>query len=294
MTRLSLYYTSSIMVILLLLVTCTTNPFSEEDPIEKNVRTVSGNVQLSDQVLPDSIYVWLEDFDIGTFTDNNGNFKLNLPSPQEQPGGGVSGMFDLYFYVVNYEIQSVQVALKEGEFLFGEAGIDNSGRLNKSIVLIKLLDVNTTISPTSVTADFRDSLFVTITLSSTLNRTTQISAIMNQDKIISGIFIRHLTLRNRFLDQYIMTGSRIQSEFIGSIPKRSVSVYRYHLCELPKGTYEIIPFVWVIQDDIPVELINNFTSYPVLMSPEYLNLPYKLVKPKIKIEYCDHSIGDPP
>ncbi len=274
-------------------ISCTGNPFSDDNKIEQTTSTIKGNVSLSDLVAPDSIYVWLESFNISTFTNSNGEFTLTLPSPQAQPGGGVTGVFNLYCYVVNYKIHSVDVVIQDGIFMFGEGGVGTNGRLREYINLSKLLNVTTSITPNFITTDFSDSIQITLTLNSIGNE-VEISAFKNQDNVISGVFLRHTTQKKRLLDRYILTSSHIQSENISPIPRSYISVFKYKKCELPKGIYEVIPFVWVKQKNIPPELIENFTSYPVMLSQDYLNLPFKRTNGTVEIEYCDHVIEDPP
>jgi len=287
-----IFYIFSVLIIVQFM-SCTTNPFSDDNEIEQNLSTIKGNVKLSDSIVPDSIYIWLENFNIGTFTNSNGEFALTLPSPQAQPGGGVTGVFNLYCYVVNYKIHSIDVAVQNGTFMFGEAGVGPNGWLRTNIILSKLLNVSTSITPNFITSDFRDSIKITLTVNS-IENSVEILAFKNQDNVISGAFILHTTLKNRQLDRYILTNSHLQSEFISTIPRSYISVHKYNICELPKGIYEVIPFIWVKQKNIPPELIENFTPYPVYMSEDYLKLPFKRNNGTVEIEYCDHVIEDPP
>jgi len=282
-----------ILSLILFLVYCTTNPFSKDEDTKSNTQIVSGKIILSDGSYPDSIYVWLEEFDIGVFTNGSGEFRLSLPPQQEQPGGGVTGVFNLYFFVVNYELEFVEVSVNNGLFIYNNGAIDKNGSLKDVITLQKLLNVKTEVSPQHIPADFRSYIFVTITLES-IENPAKISAIISDNNVISGVFIRNISKKNEFLNQYFMTNSRIQTVYVPTIASSSVSYYRYETCEYPKGEYEVIPFIWVEQNNIPVDLIDNFTSYPVSMSPDFLKLPFKRKNAIINVEYCEHRIGDDP
>jgi len=293
MKKIIRYYFYLILISLGIIFSCTTNPFSKDEDNIQNTQMVHGNVILNDNSTPDSIYVWLESFDIGTFTDSNGNFKLMLPAIQEQSGGGVTGIFKLYFYVVNYRIQYVETTIRNGVFVFGESGLGDDGRLKENVKLVKLLEITASVSPATIPADFKDSLYVTVTLKP-YESTVSVSAYTNNNNIINGVFIRNQYKKNKLFGSYMMSGSQIMTHSISSIALVSTSSYKYNVCEFPKGDYELIPFILVNQNDIPVELINNFTPYPLFMEPRYLDLPIKRKNAFAHIEHCDHGIEDPP
>jgi hypothetical protein len=282
-----------VFIIICIFASCTSNPFSKDEKVKNNTQIISGQIKLSDQILPDSIYVWLEEFDIGVFTNTNGEFRLSLPPAQEQPGGGVTGVFNLYFYVVNYELNFIEVTVNDGLFLYDYGEIDKYGSLKDVIILQKLLNVKTEVNPQHIPADFRGYIYVSLTMNS-IDNPTKISAIMDDNNIISGIFIRNLSKKDEFVKQYFMTSSHITIAYVPTVPSSSTSYYRYIPCEFPKGEYEIIPFIWVEQNNIPAQLMDDFTPNPGSMSLDYLKLPFKRTNAIVKIEYCDHTIGDDP
>lgn len=282
-----------LILIIALFISCTTNPFSKDEKAANNTLLVKGKLLLSDSIVPDSIYVWLEEFDLGTFTDTNGEFKLSLPPAQEQPGGGVTGVYNLYFYVANYEIQFVEVTVNEGMFLYDYGPIDKDGSLRSTILLQKLLNIKTEVSPHHIPADFHGYIYVSLTMNS-IKTPTKISAIIDPNDIVSGVFIRNLTKKSEFTSQYFMTSAHIETRYVPTVPSISTSYYRYNTCEFPKGEYEIIPFIWVEQNNVPSEMIDDFTSDPGSMSLEYLNIPFKRENAIMKVEHCEHRIGDSP
>lgn len=277
----------------ILVYSCTSNPLSDKDEIQDSKRTITGIVELDDQLNFENIYVWLESFDIGTFTNEHGSFALSLPSPQSQPGGGVTGVYKLYFYVVNYSIKNVDVAINKGEFLFGEASIDNNGKIDSKIKLDKLLNVSTSVSPNYFKADFIDSIYITIRLTA-VDPPVNISTFIDKDGLVTGYYVRHHEIKYDLTDSYLLTNAHVGSIEIGATTVISTSSYLYHRCELPKGIYEIIPFIWVDQPGVPVELINNFAPYPVKLNKEYFDFPFRRNNAQIEVEYCDHTIEDPP
>ena len=71
---------------------CTHNPFFEDKIGETDGSSLTGSVTLSDGETPDRIYVWLDGVNAGTYSDIGGQFKLIIPTPPVQPGGGISGL----------------------------------------------------------------------------------------------------------------------------------------------------------------------------------------------------------
>ena len=125
--RKALQYTELIIIgsVLLTLSGCTWNPFGEEE-ISSGYREISGNVQLNDGSNPDGIYVWLEGFNAGTYTDGTGQFSLTLP---QSGSSGLSGVYKLYCYVANYELDYAQVVIQDGEFAYSRGDINKEGKL---------------------------------------------------------------------------------------------------------------------------------------------------------------------
>ena len=66
---------------------CTGSPFSDNE-IPQETRRITGKVEISDNThSPEGVYVWLGGFDIGTFTDQDGEFEITLPSTAQNSGG---------------------------------------------------------------------------------------------------------------------------------------------------------------------------------------------------------------
>ena len=64
------------------------------------------------------IYVWLEGTELITQTDENGDFKMPLPTSSEQGTGSiVTGTYKLYFYLANYRLEYVTIELLNVAFI---------------------------------------------------------------------------------------------------------------------------------------------------------------------------------
>jgi hypothetical protein len=133
---------TGLLFFLLVWMSCTDNPFVDSVMLEPT--RISGQVQLADGITPDSIFVWLEEFNFGTYTDSVGNFALTLPPPEVQGDGlGFSGTYQLYYYLSNYSTTMIPLEFSAGDLEPDQPQLDTKGRLFKIPVLEKILDVRT-------------------------------------------------------------------------------------------------------------------------------------------------------
>lgn len=124
---------------------CTQNPFSTHAKIE--TRNVTGKVALSDDIDPSLVYVWLEEIQVGDYTDEAGEFSIPMPPADVQDlGDGLSGDAHLYFYLSNYKIVKKIIRFVDGEIEKDQPLITQKGHLRETVILPKLLSVNTSIS----------------------------------------------------------------------------------------------------------------------------------------------------
>ena len=145
----------------LFIVVCTSNLiFKDEDPSSQ--RIVEGKVRLSDIASQGAIFVWLESLKISTYTDEEGAFSLQLPPLQCQPVGGLSGEYNIYYYVGNYALASSSLVLQDGSILYEAGDVDSEGNIDETIVLRKLLDIKTEINLSAIKET--DSLRLVITV----------------------------------------------------------------------------------------------------------------------------------
>ncbi len=257
---------------ILLLAGCTSNPFSKSDEIAKSPRTVSGTVKLSDDSSPAGVFVWLENFDLSTTTNEQGHFDLNLPAPESQPGGGVTGIFNLYFYVVNYAFQTAKVAVRNGEFIYSQGDIGSDGNLLSTVELAKLVNIETRVSPEIFAANFSGSFRVEFRVSA-LSTPVVVKGYMDKNRSLTGIILRKPGHGKGIVKIYNPFGSVLDSETIYGAVKTYSTDYQFAPCSLPEGFYEIIPFLWVEQTGLPSELLSNFPTSSRIDSEDYLLLP---------------------
>ena len=75
-----------LVITVLTLCTCTKNPFHNNGSVSDHY-SIKGSVELDDGENPESLYVWLEIINIGTWTDTTGQFSLSLPPTGSSEGG---------------------------------------------------------------------------------------------------------------------------------------------------------------------------------------------------------------
>ncbi|HID39175.1 MAG TPA: hypothetical protein EYP36_06645 [Calditrichaeota bacterium] len=260
-------------LILFLFPRCTENPFFNENIDITNQLTVEGRVILNDDFVPVNIYVWLERFNLSTYTDSSGYFKLELPDPHLQPGGGMNGVYSIYYYVANYRVKTSSMLLLKGQIEYGSGDVDNRGRINQTVILQKLIDIKTEITPSEIAFDNKDPLDIMITLDNKID-SVRVATYKRLNGQTSCIIIkpRGAGIDSAFILQGI--GTYLQDEWISN---KTVWLMRYLFSVgfFPPGEYEFIPYIIIYQDNLPQELLDSIDEELLFLSYRYLNLPIK-------------------
>ena len=92
-------------------------------------------------------------------TDSAGNFLLKLSSIYNQTSLG-SGELKLYFFALNYDLDSASVYLVEGLFSDNQTDFDREGNLTKDILLRKKIDGEIIFNNELLSEDTLDLKFV--------------------------------------------------------------------------------------------------------------------------------------
>lgn len=118
------------------------NPFGD-DRIKGDNQTIHGKVTALGASSAANIYVWLDVIDVGTFTDENGEFTITLPPKTTlNATGSVTGDFDLYFYTINYALVKKKVVIRDGSFFYNNGDVDDKGRV-ENVSLVKAFEAET-------------------------------------------------------------------------------------------------------------------------------------------------------
>ncbi len=258
---------------------CTSSPLGENQ-ISLGKRQLKGSVLLSDGVPPSDIYVWLDGFNIGTRTDEKGHFDLVLPAPASQAGGGISGAFHIYYYLANYSLDSTLVGISKGEFIFGQNGVSSKGELVSPIRLPRKLKITTTAIPTFISVE--ELIMGTPRL---VAISVELEAGNDPVTVIfpkqSGDILGPMIFRNTETNEAIFLGSTIT----GIPSPDTLTLQKSNLIRLvavpmspnlmPFGQYELIPFLYVKDDNVPDELIRSLGDGVFFLTANFLNLPMK-------------------
>ncbi len=162
-----LYTILVVTVTLTLFNQCTENPFDRKDNSDiLDHHVLQGTLSLSDTASKNDIFIWLAGVGISTFSDSHGSFRLQLPNTSEVQG--LNGLFSLYYYLGNYGIESSQVMIRDGLFEYGKNDINDQGKIINAPVLIKLLDIRTSVSPVEIAFNESIKLVVTVELKALL------------------------------------------------------------------------------------------------------------------------------
>ena len=257
---------------------CTGNPFSDNE-ISQGMRRITGKVEVSDNShSPEGVYVWLEGFDIGTFTDQDGEFEITLPSAA-QNSGVAAGIVNLYYYLANYKLAKTELAVRNGEFIFATGEINNEGELHRPKFIPRILDISTVLTPSTAKADTGIFMKVEVVLSSetdSVNVFYPRETFNGPNKLIAPLFVKNLQTGTAFYVEATLVG--INKEDLITI-ERGRPFVRTMLLSMDKGVlsegqYEIIPYLRVSQPDVPAELLNNLIEDIDSFGLDYLNVPF--------------------
>ena len=253
---------------------CTENPFFKEDTIVPANREIRGRVVLSDYTRPDGVFVWLEGFDINTRTDEDGRFRITLPSSSSQPGGGLNGVFKLYFYVANYRLGSVAVVVLKGNVQDFESDIGEDGELRQTHVLSKLLHIRISVDPASIVDNQRNTVRATVTLWAEDDSVVVNLPRMGKDELAVG-FLEKVNADEAYV-KLVENGDYVP--FVDTVradPQEWYLDVHYEPGMCPPGDYLVIPYLLVEQTGIPPELMSSLGVGVSDFSPSYLNIPFK-------------------
>jgi hypothetical protein len=253
---------------------CTSNPFGD-DEISGRDRVISGVVQLSDNLSPKGVYVWLEGFNVGSRADEQGNFQIVLPPPDSQSSsGGVSGVFNLYFYMANFNLITKPVIVRNGMFVYSQGEIDKNGKFNNPIFLSQTLSINTEMRPAIVPSDTESLISARVTLRA-IKDTVAVFFPVTVGQYLAPLIFKNIVTEETFIIQFALGGVEL-SDFltVNSDPRTRLFVTGLSPGDLSIGTYEVIPYLFVKDDNVPQELINSIGERVEELGPDYLLLPF--------------------
>jgi len=252
---------------------CTSNPFGGDD-IAGEKRQVTGVVQLNDQGSPKDVHVWMAGFNLSARTDDQGEFQLTLP-PKGSQGtpGGVNGFFNIYPFVANYRLDSVQTVVQNGVFVYAKGDINKDGKLASSRVLRRFLRISTEVLPASVPRSFAGRIGVTVTLEAADSATVIFPQSLGD--LLGALLIRRAGTEDITIFQTTPGAGVRDIDLIGRAPKSRSTIFNLVQTPLAPGQYEVIPYLLIRHQKLPKGLIEGIAANVEALGPDYLKLPIR-------------------
>lgn len=288
MTKIVFFRKFAVLWLMSFVIACTGNPFDDSQEIS-NVNTITGTIRLSDAAAPANVFVWLESLEISTFTDANGNFSLTLPPSGQQGGGSLTGAFDLYFYMANYQVSTAEIALQNGVLLTNQGDVNANGALTEMQTLPKLLDVEIRTEFTPVVPFKNADNIVTLrtTLRAVGGSAVEVLSFGNDsgNEFLSVVFLRRLQNSVPGPPSAVFANPNNTSRTIGPDAQEFIAQIRFPSCTLEAGTYQVRPFLWVRQPALPNRLIEALGNVPETLTLNFDNIPFT------DLRYVGFTIG---
>jgi hypothetical protein len=250
--------------------TCTYNPFYSEDTA-KDFQLVRGKVVLEDGDPHENVYVWLEELNLSARTNSKGEFSLGIPRTDNLKG--YNNNLRLYYYVGNYAIQNSNVLVVNGAFEYGKYDINSEGIIKETIYLRKLIDIKTTTSAQTISENYNGSMNIEVVVTN-LDTNLQVFNQMTRDRVLSGFIFREVNSSHASATRFQLNGVGYFSHQIVE-PVTWNGTFNWPFKLLPPGKYEVYPFIYVPQDEIPGELLDSFGVNADRFTEAYLKVPFK-------------------
>ncbi len=275
-----------VCLVTLALVDCTHNPFSEER-VGLEAREIRGRVSLDRGTSPEGVYVWLEKLAAATWTDAGGEFRLPLSTGATHAGTGFTGSLRLFFYVGNYGLKTAEVVLRNGELVSGHGDVGEAGELRSPVLLGRLLEVMTQVQPDTfpppVGGDVGSGTFagasiaVTVTLRADVD-TLPVLLPNRRGGPAAVLMVRsldpHSPLQMIPQESLPVLTQPLVADTVTPAGRTWDGRFYLPVGVLPRGRYEVVPYVLVPQEQLPQALLGSLGvgDRPGL---EYLRLPFK-------------------
>lgn len=254
------------------IITCTSNPIFDDKINNKEKLSVEGQVFLNGDGDNSGVYVWFDGLNYSVYTDSTGFYKFELPPANLQPGGGISGIFKIYYYVNNYKIDSASTLIINGEFQYGNGNIEPDGTIRPK-VLKKLLEIETILIPDRISNISKDTLDIRINLNPLVD-TLIVFSLQRASGQTSCIFIIQ---KDDPPEKSILlqgAGTYLTSQTLTVTTEWRI-LYVFPVGFFSLGEYDFIPYIIIEQEGVPKGLLDSIDPNLQNFSYEYLKTPTK-------------------
>ncbi|MDZ7266067.1 MAG: carboxypeptidase-like regulatory domain-containing protein [candidate division KSB1 bacterium] len=260
------------LLLTLALMGCSSSPLSEQG-IAQQSNELSGRVELSDGSPPADVYVWLEGSTVSTRTTATGEFSLHLPAAQSLL---IAGWHRLYFYLANYKLNWVEVLINNGRFVKGAGGVNARGELLDRVSLFKILEITTIVSPAVVPNVFEGPVDVQVSLQATLDSVTVVYP-KSVGGLLGAIVLQRQEDGRVFADVPDVSARTRDYDRIGREVRSRRMVFNFTPNIVPPGHYEVIPYFFIEQENMPAGLLASLGEHVEEIGAEFLKIPAKRV-----------------
>ena len=255
---------------------CTSNPFGG-DEISPVHRQVQGTAHLNQASSHQGIYVWLEGLNVSAYTDSEGRFTITLPAKTSTE---FSGVFNLYFYMANYYLDSADVIIRDNEFVYDRADINKDGSLGIPKTLRRFLEISTVVTPSSIPVDYTSLILVDVTLgaavdSSTANDSCTVIVPYSLGGTLGAVLVKNTASDEIHVFQYAYMVETSETLLIGKIPRTISMTFSPSYKPLLPGTHDVIPYLFVRHEPVPQGLIESLGADVEALGSDYLNMPFR-------------------
>ncbi len=261
------------MVLSFFLVQCSENSLFDQKINSDQFNIIRGTVLLSEESNQDSIYVWLDGLNQATYTDSSGEFMMELPPPEIQPGGGLSGVFKLYYFLANYKIQYSVLYLIEGKIERSKGDIDSRGNIFPNVWLTKLLDIQTETIPSKIETNYTGEVLTKVHLTNKID-TVYVNTFRWPWGAVSALVIRRENSGSKEAVMIVSNNTEWQGEAITE-PTTWYMIYKFSPGFFEPAVYHFYPFLEVVQEGVPSELLRSLGEDVYAFGLDYLSIPYK-------------------
>lgn len=272
---------------LLLTIGCRENPLDSESDVITPPRTLKGEVRIREQADDAGAYVWLESFNLGTATKADGSFSISLPSPSAQgTPGGVTGAFQLYYYIGNYRLDDSRIATLNGQFVLPNNEFDKNGKLFSPRELRQMFAIQTEVGKNSISSSRNELLNVVVDLWSIDAGVVKVFYPRRVGNTEGPLLFHHIESGDVAILSSVVGGTSM-TDYVDVGAKGIVS--RVMLVTVPAntlkpGVYEIIPYLLYNEQTIPPALFSSLGKHVLELHPEYIRIPFKRIGGRLVVE----------
>ena len=277
---------------------CTSNPFWEDNRTKKI--KIQGYVNKESIVSDVAVFVFIEDLNVSTYTDTLGSFSLELPN-LEMENGIFSGAVKVHYYIHNYKAVYSTLYITNGRLTREQIDFDENGILVEPITLDKLASFELSIDNIWKRSN-GDTLKFSLAITSKHHPFSYYSYVnirLDPRRFVSsGILLKSMQSGSVYYDKNdtdllqkidILPNETNILEFEvepnGFFPFIIDNYISLEQQLVQSGLHEILPYIYIIQEDVPDELFNHIGIQNVsIIGASFLKMPIDLVRGSLLIQ----------